>query len=140
MTRWPLALCCALLWSIGCNRAAEDKQGVRQGVLQHLQKNAALDLNQLDVNVTDVKFNGAEAVASVAIKPKSAPDQGMSMSYTLERRSDKWEVKGKGAGHTGMPGAGQVSPTPEAPATGRGRSGELPAGHPPVNAPAPKSD
>ena len=134
----------------GCNRAPQDKEAVRQAVTEHLSKNAALDINQLNVEVADVKFQGNEATASVAIKPKSAPEQGMTMSYTLERRGDKWQVKGRGAGHGGgmgmgagapgaMPGAGEMPaghPPTNAPG-GNTKSGELPAGHPPVNAPPP---
>lgn len=123
----------ALLLASGCNRAAENKDAVRQGVMDHLAKTAGLDLNQMTVDVSDVKFQANEATATVAIKPKSAPQQGMTMAYTLERRGDKWTVKGRGAGHgaadgTGMGRAGDMAP-----------SSDLPAGHPPVNSPAPRS-
>jgi hypothetical protein len=134
----------------GCNRAPENKDAVRQAVTEHLSKNAALDMNQLNVEVADVKFQGNEATASVAIKPKSAPEQGMTMSYTLERRGEKWQVKGRGSGHGGgmgmgggtpnaAPDAGQMPPghPPASAAGGNTKAGELPAGHPPVNAPAP---
>jgi len=77
--------------------------------LTHLSKNAALDVNQLAIDVTDVKFNGNEATATVSIKPKSAPEQAMSMSYTLERQGEKWLVKGKAAGHAGG-GGGMGAP------------------------------
>ncbi|HYO84562.1 MAG TPA: hypothetical protein VES20_24380 [Bryobacteraceae bacterium] len=115
----------------GCNRAPDNKDAVRQGVLDHLQKNAALDLNQLNVDVADVQFEGNRAVAKVAFKPKTAPDQGMSMSYTLERQGEKWVVQGRGAGHGGT-GMGGGAPQ-AAPADPAGKGGELPAGHPPVN-------
>jgi hypothetical protein len=149
VTRGPLTfLFAAALFAAGCNRAPANKEAVRQAVTEHLSKNAALDINQLNVEVADVKFQGNEATASVAIKPKSAPDQGMTMSYTLERRGDKWQVKGRGTGHGGgmgmgggMPGeggAGQMPPGhPPTNAPGGNAKGELPAGHPPVNAPAP---
>jgi len=153
-----------LLLTFGCKRAGDNKQAVHDSVVQHLAKNAALDVNQLDIDVTDVKFNGNEAVAAVSIKPKSAPQQGMNMTYTLERRGEKWEVKGRGAGHAGMgagsgpmggPPAGAVpeagaaesgshAATPEpkgalgdAPGSGGTAGGALPPGHPPVTAPAP---
>jgi len=144
-----------------CNRAGENKQAVRDGIVQHLSKNAALDINQLNVDVTDVKFNGNTAVAAVSIKPKSAPEQGMTMSYTLARHGDKWEVQGRAAGHGGAGAAmgggmgtgtpppagpaegGTHNETPEpkgalgdAPASGAGASRALPPGHPPVNPPS----
>jgi len=135
----------------GCKKAGENKEAVKEGVLTHLSKNAALDVNQLAIDVTDVKFNGNEATATVSIKPKSAPEQAMSMSYTLERQGEKWLVKGKAAGHAGggggmgapmEGGAPSSSPAPVMPPSGMGggESGpggakDLPSGHPPVNAP-----
>ena len=143
---------------VACNRAPDNKEAVKAGVIEHLQKNAALDMNQLNVEVGDVKFEGNRAVASVGINPKSAPDQGMKMNYTLERRGDKWIVQGRGAGHGGMGGGGAMGggmgmggtdlkdqphggamPPPGVKGDTKGGSGELPAGHPPVNqTPAPK--
>jgi hypothetical protein len=134
---------------VGCSRAPENRDAVREAVTEHLSKNAALDMNQLTVDIADVKFQGNEATASVAIKPKSAPEQGMTMSYTLERRGDKWQVKGRGAGHGGgmgteggmdpQPGSGMPSGHPPVNAPGGTKSGDLPAGHPPVNSPPPAS-
>ena len=160
MTRGPLTFLftAALAVTAGCNRAPENnKEAVRQAVTEHLSKNAALDMNQLTLDVADVKFQGNEATANVSIKPKSAPDQGMTMAYTLERQGDKWQVKGRGAGHggggMGMPGGmpgGMGGATPPAgaeipsghppvnsPGAGSPKSSELPSGHPPVNAPGP---
>jgi len=154
-------LCAVAILCSACNRAGENKQAVREGIVQHLSKNAALDVNQLNVDVTDVKFSGNTATAAVSIKPKSAPEQGMNMTYTLERRGDKWEVQGRAAGHGGAGaamsgglGSGAAPPagaaesgthneTPEpkgalgdAPASGAGVSRALPPGHPPVNPPS----
>jgi hypothetical protein len=142
-----ILLLAAALFVAGCNRAPENKEAVRQAVTEHLSKNAALDMNQLNVEVGDVTFKGNEATASVGIKPKSAPEQGMTMSYTLERRGDKWEVRGRGAGHGGGMGMGSGTGTqggaempsghPPVNSPGGGAKGELPAGHPPVNSPSP---
>lgn len=122
MTRGPLYLLLVAAALAGCNRAPQNEAVVRQAVMDHLRDNVALDLNQMEVAVSNVKFSGSQATANVAFKPKSAPDQGMSMSYTLERRGEKWAVSGKGSG-SGHAGAG-VSSAP---------GGEMPAGHPPVN-------
>jgi hypothetical protein len=94
---------------VGCNRAPEDKDAVRRGVIEHLKKGAALDLNAVDIDIKDVKYQGNEATAQVGFKPKNAPEAGMTMSYTLERRGSEWIVKGRGAGHGekgGMMGGG----------------------------------
>ena len=155
VTRRLTVLICAVGLVCACKRAPDNKEAIQAGVIEHLKKSGALDLNQVEVAVGDVKYQGNEAVANVSFKPKSAPQQGMSMSYTLERRGDKWQVKGRGPGHGGgmgggMMGGGQPGAAGEMPAghppvntpggqPGAGtKSGDLPAGHPPVNAPAPQ--
>jgi hypothetical protein len=137
---------CAFLLVAGCNRAPENKEAIRRGVMEHLKKGAALDLNAVDVEVKDVKYQGNEATAQVGFKPKNAPDAGMTMNYTLERRGSEWIVKGRGAGHgdKGMMGGGMSSGGPKGemppghPPTGgdAAKGSDLPPGHPPVNAPA----
>jgi hypothetical protein len=130
VTRGLSLLICAALLIAGCKRAPENRDAVKQAVIDHLSTVAGLEMSQLDVDVADVQFKDNEATAKVSIKPKTAPEQAMSMSYTLERRGDKWLVRGKGAGHGGGGGMGSA-PAPQAPAAG----GELPSGHPPVNSP-----
>jgi len=122
----PLLLALALF---ACNRAPESKEAVREGIVDHLNKNTGLDLKAMDVVVENVNFQGSQATASVSFKPKSSPAAGMSMNYTLERRGNKWVVqKSAGGGH----GA-----TAE-PAPSTGGAGALPPGHPPV-APQPEA-
>jgi hypothetical protein len=112
--------------------------------MEHLQKAGTLDLKAIDVQVTDVKYEGNKATAQVSFKPKTSPDKGMSMAYTLERRGTKWQVMGKAAGHGGGMGMGAAPPTetpsghpPVTPPKPGEKPSELPAGHPPVNQPAP---
>ena len=62
-----------------CNRAPENKDAVRQGIMDHLGKNSGLDLKAMDVDVSNVNFQGDKATATVSFKPKSSPDAGMSM-------------------------------------------------------------
>jgi hypothetical protein len=123
-----LAVLIAGFGTIACNRAAESKDAVREGLMEHLTKNTGLDMKAMDVEVGDVKFQGNQASAVVSFKPKSSPDAGMSMPYTLERRGAKWVVQktGSGGGH-----GGGMPPATEGPAPS-GPAGELPSGHPPV--------
>jgi hypothetical protein len=161
----PLLLAVALLCgaTVACNRAPENKDAVREGVMEHLSKNTGLDLKAMDVEVGNVTFQGSQATAMVSFKPKSSPDAGMNMPYTLERRGTKWVVQkaGGGAGHSGGagmpdgatpppdPGAHAPGATPPPAAVGEAlppghppvkgdagtKKGDLPAGHPPVSAP-----
>jgi hypothetical protein len=134
--RGHLYLLFAGLLIAGCNRAPENREAIREAVTEHVTKNAGIDMNQITLEVGDVKFEGNEATAAVSFKPKGAPEQGMNMSYTLERRGEKWVVKGRGAGHGGGMGGGMGSPMGSGPgASGAEPGGELPQGHPPVNSP-----
>jgi hypothetical protein len=108
-----LAVLCA------CNRAPESKEAVREGVIEHLNKNTGLDLKSMDVSVDNVTFEGNKATASVSFKPKSSPEGGMSMNYALERSGKKWVVQKAAGGH-----GGAMAPSPE--------PGALPPGHPPT--------
>ncbi|MEO8128728.1 MAG: hypothetical protein ABJF23_25350 [Bryobacteraceae bacterium] len=112
-----------------CNKAPQTKDAVKQGVVEHLGKGAGLDLAAMDVEVTAVSFADNQAKATVSFRPKSNPDQGMTMNYTLEPKGNKWVVLKK-AGNSSSP-HGDATVAPPAPA------GDLPPGHPPVS-PAPK--
>jgi hypothetical protein len=123
-----------------CNRAPDSKEAVREGVIEHLNKNTGLDLKSMDVAVDNVTFEGNRATALVSFKPKSSPDAGMSMNYSLERNGKKWVVQKTAGGHAG---SAQPSTPPGALPPGHpptGQTGEsqsksptdLPPGHPPV--------
>jgi hypothetical protein len=106
-----------------CNKAPQTKEAVKQGVVEHLGKGAGLDLNSMDVEVTSVSFAENQAKATVNFRPKSSPDQGMQMNYTLEAKGNKWVVLKK-AGNSASPhGDATVAPAP---------SNGMPPGHPPV--------
>lgn len=99
----------------GCSRAGQDKEAIRQGVIDYVASKA--NLGAMDVDVTSVAFKGEEADATVMFRPKGAESgSGMEMRYTLEQKSGKWVVKNKeeagGTPHGTMaaPGAGALPP------------------------------
>jgi hypothetical protein len=120
-----LALCL-----IGCNRQSQDKEAVRQGILDHL-KARGMNLPQMDISLSSVKFDGKAADATVSFVPKGqGAGQGMAMSYRLEQQGSKWVVVGRqdaGASpHGGTAASGGAMPGAESPQT-------------PAAAPAPQS-
>jgi hypothetical protein len=127
----------------GCgNRAAQNEAAVRQGVMDYLAQRSNLNLNAMQVDVTAVSFRQDEADAVVAFRPKGAVGGGMQMRYTLERKGDRWVVKGHGqsqagqAPHGQMPSGAQGMGGMPAPA-GQSQGGTgLPPGHPPVGKPS----
>jgi hypothetical protein len=113
----------------GCNRASQNPEAIRQGVIDYLA--GKVNVGAMDVSVVSVDFKGAEAEATVAFKAKGSDARsGLQMRYTLEQKSGKWVVKDKaqagGAPHGASPGA-----TPGA-SPHTGGAGELPPGHPPM--------
>lgn len=137
----------AALVLAGCNRGGgiENKESVRQAVIDYLAARSNLNVGSMNVDVSSVTFKGDEADATVTFAPKGGgAGQGMSMRYALERKGNRWVVKGRGDSngahgkgadpanpHGGMPpmpgGPGAASPT-----------GEMPPGHPPVPGPGKK--
>lgn len=108
---------------MACGRGIQNEAAVRQGVIDYLSTRSDLNISQMQVDVTSISFRQNEADATVSFRPKGGEaSSGMQMRYTLERKSNRWVVKGRGAGPHGqqMPGA-------------------PPAGHPPVGS-APPSE
>ncbi|MDX2152281.1 MAG: hypothetical protein SFV54_16205 [Bryobacteraceae bacterium] len=123
------SLVAALLMLSACNRAPQNTEAVRQGVIKHLTGKAGLDVTSMQVDVSSVTFRDNEADALVTFRPKNSSDPGnsMQMKYTLERKGAEWVVKGKAeSGASPHGGAGGASP-------------EMPQGHPPVPSTPPGS-
>jgi hypothetical protein len=77
-----------------CHRGSEDKDAVRQGIIDHLTA-VGMNLPGMTVEVKSVQFNGTHADAVVSITPKGGPaGAGMSMPYKLEQKDGKWVVTG----------------------------------------------
>ena len=121
-----LALLFFLLALGACHRGVENnRDAVRQAVIDHLAKRSDLNMTSMNVVVTAVDFRGDQAEATVSFAPKGGDaSQGMSMRYTLERQGNRWAVKGRADSAQGAHGQGTLPPA--AP------SADLPPGHPPV--------
>ncbi len=121
-----------LLSLAACNRGENNKDAVRQGVINHLSK-AGLNVGGMDVNIAAVQFSGKEADATVSIAPKGNAGQGMSMKYHLQQQGSDWVVVGKpGAGDN--PHGGAMAPAPN-PHGGGEVPGAIPGGAPKMPSP-----
>jgi hypothetical protein len=122
---------------VSCKKAPHNNAAIRQGVIEHLNKGSGLNLSLVDIEITHVTYQGDDkAIATVFFRPKSSPEQGMTMPYTLEAKGNKWTVVKKpgmaGGGGSDNPhsGVGAGAPSPHGAET---PSGQLPPGHPPVS-------
>lgn len=124
IVRIVAVLACALALA-GCQRAARNDEAVRQGVIDYLGQKG-LNVQAMDVAVTNLSRNGGQADATVSITPKGAtPSQGMSMEYQLEQRGAKWTVTGRK--NSSEHGAGTMPPGTENP-HGGAQPGAAPSG------------
>jgi hypothetical protein len=114
-----LALC-------ACSKNIQNSQAVHDGVMDYLNAKAAqtgLDMNAMQVDVATVSFEKDKAYATISIKPKNLPNAAMQISYTLDRKGDKWVVRpDSGSQHAGAEGA------PNGSASGRLGIGRRPSG------------
>ena len=95
------------LFLAACNRGLQNNEAVRQGIVDRM---AQKGVTGVDVSITSVKFNGNEADAVAAIKPKGGnPAAGMSIPYHLQQQGGKWVVIG-GPGGGGSPHGGAAMP------------------------------
>lgn len=124
MFRLAAASLLAILVLAACGDRLNTREKVQEAIIQRLQQSSGLNLKDLDVTTTSVTFDKNLAYATVAFHSKSDPsvNSGMSMKYTLEKRSGKWAVVGvadsQGHGLAGSKPAG---------------ASQLPPGHPPLD-------
>jgi len=132
-----VALALVVLALAGCSRGIDNKEAVRQGVIDYLANRKGLNVSSMNVNVTAVTFKQNEAEATVSFSPKGsggAAGQDMTMRYTLERQGNRWAVKQRsdsGQHGSGM-GGGMGDMPPGHPPAGADKKGEMPPGHPPA--------
>jgi hypothetical protein len=121
----------------GCAKDIQNKDAVRQGIIDYLSKRGSINVNQMNVEVASVSFEQNKAVATVSFSPKNGggPGESMSMTYNLEKKGNKWEVIKGGSAASGAenPHGGAMPPAmpPVMPP-----QGTLPPGHPPANPPS----
>lgn len=130
MNRGILAtLLIATVMLAACKPQTDDKDAIRSGVIKHLAALNMLNMNAMDVKVTQATVNGNQARAEVEIRskggdPNAAP---MQIGYSLEKRGEEWVVLKS----TGMSGGMQHPAPGEAPPAGSA-PGAMPPGHPNV--------
>jgi hypothetical protein len=99
-----------------CNSAKKNNDAVRQGVIDYLAQKG-LNVQGMDVAITNLELNGSQADATVSMTPKGGTTaQGMSMKYHLEEKGGKWAVVGRQDAGSSPHGGGAAMPPAGAPA------------------------
>ncbi|MGH9559179.1 MAG: hypothetical protein ACRD30_08050, partial [Bryobacteraceae bacterium] len=138
-------LVAAAILVAACSLNIQNADAVKQGVIDYLRARSAqtgLDVNTMQLDVTSVSFGKDQARATIYFKPKDGQG-GMQMDYTLDRKGNKWVVRGH-AENSANPHGSQMQfqelppgHPPTSPAMPPGNdadsgAGALPQGHPPV--------
>src|SRR5258708_24378211 len=104
----------AVLFLAACPKDIQTTEAVRQAILDYLGARTAeigIDMNNIDVKVTSVSFETEVARASVSFVPKDAPGgAGMAMNYVLDRKGDKWAVRGRQSDPSNPHAGGETLP------------------------------
>src|SRR3984893_9363242 len=134
----------------GCQKKVTDDDAIRAAINKHLLAIGTLNLQAMEMDVTQVAVQDDHATAQVTFRPKTGAPAGaaMQVAYQLERREGNWNVMktaaaggmiehpgsgtnphgpAQGAVHNSLPNFQEMlgSPNPDATST-------LPPGHPPV--------
>jgi hypothetical protein len=102
-----------VLFLAGCAKDINNKEAVKEAVMKRLTTVSGLNMSGMEVEISNVSFQGDKADAQVAFKGKGSAEAMLNMSYKLERKGDEWTVKSSSGG---MGGGGS----------------NLPPGHPPA--------
>lgn len=89
--------------------------------MKRLSSVSGLNVAGMDVEVSNLSFQGKQAEADVVFRAKGSAETMLKMKYKLEREGDQWVVKSSSGGMGG--GGGAATP--------------LPPGHPPAASPNP---
>lgn len=139
----------AVLLSFGCKKQQSDAEGIRAGINQHLASLKTLNVDAMDMTITNYSVQGNQAQAQVEFRPKGGGPQGaaMQIAYTLAKQNGAWVVQNSEAvgvptQHAGPgenPPGNSASPSSDSLPNFRNlvpnddNSNSLPPGHPPVN-------
>lgn len=113
IVRFALLVTALILCS--CTKDINNKDAVKEAVLKRLASVSGLNMAGMDIDVTNVSFQGNKADAQVAFRAKGSAENMLNMSYKLEREGDVWVVKSSSGG------------------MGGGGGSALPPGHPPAS-------
>jgi hypothetical protein len=131
------ALLGAAIFLAACSKDIQNKEALRQGMMEYLQARTSqtgLDVNLMDIDISGMSFERDQARATVVFRPKGATEANVTtLTYAFDRKGDKWVVRGRQDTGSNPHGAGGTLPPPN-PDPGVA----LPPGHPPTSGASPK--
>ena len=94
----------SLVLLAGCQKQVSDTDAIRSGIHDHLASLKTLNIDAMDMNVTNVSIQGNQAQAQVEFRPKTGAPQGagMQVAYSLQKQNGSWVVQ------TSQPSGGTI--------------------------------
>jgi hypothetical protein len=120
-----LAVIVALSLLAACSRDIQNADAVRGSIIDYLKARQAkneldVDMDKMQIEVSNLSFSSSGKEAHASVKFTTLDGKGaMKLPYTLDRKGDKWVVRGHAEGGENPHGASGL-PT-------------LPPQHPPVD-------
>ena len=96
--------------AVACDRF-KSRSAVREAIEEHLRQRPGLVIENMSMDVEDVKFSGQMAEARVKFQSKQLPQSFVEVRYTLRRSGDHWEVESSSPMSMGSP-HGSMAPAP----------------------------
>jgi hypothetical protein len=125
-----------LLFTGACKTKTDNKDAIRAGVVKHIASMKGLNVNNMDVIVTQANVNGNTAEANVDIRAKNGDPNAppMQLVYQMQKQGDEWVVvKGQPTGGMAHPAPGEAPPQGTMPPGHPTTGGQAPANHPDFN-------
>lgn len=96
--------------AVACDRL-KSRSAVRAAIQEHLKERPGLMIENMTMEVEDVKFSGQTAEARVKFQSKQLPQSFVEVRYSLRRSVDHWEVESSSPMSMGGP-HGLMTPAP----------------------------
>ena len=125
-----------LLFTGACKTKTDSKDAIRAGVVKHIASMKGLNVNNMDVIVTQATVKGNTAEANVDIRAKNGDPNAppMQLVYQMQKQGDEWVViKGQPSGGMAHPAPGEAPPQGTSPPGHPTTGGQPPANHPDFN-------
>jgi hypothetical protein len=109
----------------GCQSKADANAAIHQALVKYMATKTGLNVNNMEITVTQANIHGDNADANVEIRVRNAGPNApaMQLLYQLQKQGEEWVVvKGQATGGMQHPAPGETS------------QGELPPGHPGTDA------
>jgi ABC-type transporter MlaC component len=112
-TVWVGLVLASLLGLAGCKSTSEDpKAAVQAAIEKRLKDQPNLMLQNMTLEVGEVKINGDTAEADAKFTSKQAPNLTVGVHYSLRKSNGQWEVVSSSSSGAGMNPHGGAMPNP----------------------------